>query len=194
MTKRTTPAPAQDASGAENLPDQVAEVASTARASAKSEATLLEEIADLREKLKLSESKRSDAEKVALAAAEAQSTLMQRQIEEVPTGKFVKVRRARGYEPTGHYTNDGRDILKPIWKEVEVPTFFYKVDLPPVGGEGLSTNGIPMLHGVVYEVDIDTLRSMKERVYRCWDHDRNIHGSDENFYRRQSKPVLSARH
>jgi hypothetical protein len=55
---------------------------------------LLEQIADLKEQLQLSEQQRSEAEAAALAAAEAQGALMQREIQEVATGKTVKVKRA----------------------------------------------------------------------------------------------------
>jgi hypothetical protein len=188
MTKKTIPSPAPDAPEG----GQHAEVASIKSASSASVAALEAEIAELRKKLQVSDEARSDAEKAALAAAEAQGALMQREIQEVATGKTKKVRRANGYE-VDHYTSDNREVLKPIWHDVQLATYFYKVDLPPVGGDGLNTNGIPLLHGVVYELDIDTLRSVKERVYRLWDHERNISGSNENFYHRPQTPTISAR-
>ena len=63
--------------------------------------------------------------------------------------------------------------------------------LPPVGGVDLKINDVSFYHGVVYELDIDTLRSVKEMVYRLWDHDRSIHGSDENFYRKPQETTLT---
>lgn len=152
---------------------------------------LLAEIADLKKQLALSEQQRSEVEKAALAAAESQGMLMQREIQEVPTGKFVKVKRAvdkdgnPSYKVVG-YRDDGRPIIKPVFRDVELPTYFYKIDIPPVGGEGMRINEMALYHGAVYEFDIDTLRTVKEMVFRLWDHDRNIHGSDENVYR---KPV-----
>lgn len=188
----STPA-AQDP--VERLPDRLQEVASV-KGATPNEALLIAEIEALRAKLELSEVARSDAEKAALAAAEAQGMLMQRDMEEVATGKKVKVKRAidekgrPSYKVVG-YKDDGREIFKPVWREIELPTYFYKVDMPPCGGLDLKINGEPLYHGVVYELDIDTLRSVKEMVYRLWDHDRAIHGSDENFYRTPQEKRLN---
>jgi hypothetical protein len=108
--------------------------------------------------------------------------------EEMPTGETAKVARCVKYE-TVSYRDDGRPILKPIFKEVELPTFFYKVDLPPVGGTSIKINGEDFFHGETYTLDIDQLRSVKEAVHRTRDHDATIHGTDENAYR----PKLNAR-
>ena len=158
---------------------------------------LLAEIEELKAKLQLSEEQRSEAEAAALAMAEAQGALMQREIREVPTGKFVTVKRAvdpktgkPSYRVAG-YKDDGREILKPVFHDFKLPTYFYKVDMPPVGGVDLKINDVSFYHGVVYELDIDTLRSVKEMVYRLWDHDRSIHGSDENFYRKPQETTLT---
>lgn len=164
-------------------------VASIAGTSEDDVAALRAQIASLTEQLGAA---RTDAEKAALASAEAQGQLMQRDITEIATGKTVTVQRCRGYK-TVAYRDDGRPILKPMWEDVELPTYFYKIDIPPVGGVGLMPNGVPMYHGTVYEVDIDTLRSWKEMVARLWAHERNISGSNENFYHRERQPMISAR-
>lgn len=160
-------------------------VASIAATSPEDVEALRSQIADLEAQLDLA---RSDKELQALAVAEAQF----RDMQEVPTGKTVTVQRCRGYK-TVSYRDDGRPILKPLWEDEEVPTFFYKIDIPPVGGAGLIPNGTPFYHATVYEVDIHTLRSWKDQVYRLWAHERNINGSNENAYRRESAPTLSAR-
>lgn len=160
------------------------EVASMKAAPPESQDALKQRIADLEARLQESESKRSDAEKLALASAESQGRLMQRDIQEIPTGKTVKVMRLSHYKEVGH-KDDGRPIIKPVFKSVSVPTFFYKIDMPPCGGTDLKINGDPFYHGAVYEVDEDTLRTLKEIVYRTWKHDAEIHGSDENFYRKK---------
>ena len=170
----------------------VSKVASIADTKPDDVKKLLSEIADLKAQLKVSNAARGEAEAAALEAAQAQGTLLQSEVAEVPTGKKIKVQRAAGYKVVGH-KDDGRDILRPVWKSVELPTFFYKIDLPPVGGTDCKLNGVPYYHGTVYEFDEDTLRSVKEIVYRLWDHDRQIHGSDENFYRKKQAPRLSAR-
>lgn len=191
MTKKNIPA-------ADSQPAGHVQVASVTGTSPEDVQRLLAQIADLQEKLGIEQAARSDAEKAALAAAESQGMLMQRDIQEVATGKFVKVKRAidengnPAYEVKG-YKEDGREILKPVFRLVDLPTYFYKIDLPPVGGTGLVTNGVDLYHGTVYELDLDTLRSVKERVHRLWDHDRNVHGSNENFYRKPQNTMLSAR-
>ena len=37
------------------------------------------------------------------------------------------------------------------------------------------------------------IRALKDVVYRNWKHDSDIHGSDENAYRKQKQPIISAR-
>lgn len=177
---KRAPGPTNDP---ETLPDQYSAVASAGDVGDDDLAKLRAQVADLNAKLEDERAKRGAAEAAALASAEAQSMLMQRDIQEYPTGKTVKVRRASGYSVKG-YKEDGREILKPIWAEVELPTYFYKVDLPPCGGTDFKINGQPYYHGATYEFDIDTLRTAKDIVARCWAHDKEIHGTDENFYRR----------
>lgn len=112
--------------------------------------------------------------------------------EEEPTGKTVKVTRCVGYEITG-YTDEGIARRKPLWEEVEQPTYLYKVDLPPVGGVDLKINGESLYHGSVYELTLDALRSVKEQVYRIREHEANIQGTDENAYRPKSRAHFSGR-
>jgi hypothetical protein len=173
---------AKQAKKAAKAVEALAEVATLDGAPTDSEARLLAEIDELKAKLGVAESKRGEAETAALASAQAQGALLQGRVEEVPTGKTIKVQRLDKYKEVG-YRDDGRPILKPIFKTVEIPTYFYKVDMPPCGGSDLKINGVPFYHGVVYELDLDSLRTVKEMVYRTWDHDRQIHGSDESFYR-----------
>lgn len=153
---------------------------------------LLAEIDGLKAQLKVEKAARGEAEQAALDAAQAQGSLLQSDVQEVPSGKRIKVQRLDHYKVVGH-KDDGREIIKAVMKTVEIPTFFYKVDMPPCGGTDLKINGIPYYHGTVYELDLDTLRTIKEMVYRTWDHDRNVHASDENFYRKKQSPTLSAR-
>lgn len=152
---------------------------------------LLQRIDDLESKLKVAEQGRSEAEQRALDSAKAGIHLPNGP-EEVPTGKMVKVKRLDKYETVG-YRDDGRPILQPKFKTVEIPTFFYRIDMPPCGGTDLKINGQPYYHGGTYEYDIDTLRTVKDIVFRTWKHDADIHGTDENAYRPQQRPRLSAR-
>lgn len=163
--------------------DQVSEVASVKHTSPDDFAKMQAENAALRAQLAQSEQARSEGEKVALEVAQAQGMLLQKSIEEVPTGKSVTVKRLDHYKVVGHKQDTGEDILRPIFKEVKLPTFYYKIDLPPCGGIHMRINGKEFYHGTVYEFDIDTLCSVKEIVYRCWDHDAQIHRSDDSFYR-----------
>ena len=76
--------------------------------------------------------------------------------------------------------------LDPDGKEVEgetEPCYFYRIDLPPSGGQHLVINGTMFYHGEQYKVRVSTLRTLKEIVFRGWQHEASIRGSNENFYR-----------
>lgn len=181
MPRKKTPATTDEA---------IVKVASTKDVPSAREKKLLEEIAALQAQVSAKDAALDEVQAEALKRAEAQGALMQRQIEEVPTGKTTKVQKLKELKVAGH-KDDGREILKPIFRSVEVPTWYYKIDLPPVGGDGLKINDVPLYHGAVYEFDIDTLRTVKEMVFRCWKHEADIRGSDENFYRKPQHRHIS---
>lgn len=83
-----------------------------------------------------------------------------------------------------------RDAKKHVYKEVEFPTYFYNIQLPAGAGTHLSTNGIEYHHGQTYEFEPMQLAEMKSRVARCWDHERSIHGDNENAYRKPANHHL----
>lgn len=133
------------------------------------------QIAELQSQLGVEKEARSQAEAMAAAAAMA-SPILVNVAEEQPTGKTITIERcANPWE---------RDEKKQKWVEVEIPTYFYNVQLPPAAGISLSTNGVDYVHGQTYEVDYETLVDLKSRVARCWDHEKSIHGGDENAYRK----------
>jgi hypothetical protein len=175
---------------AAQLPDEHVKIVDASKLSpAEREALLRSEIDDLQQQLAQQTRARSQAEQKLIDQAVAQ--VGQQEQREVPTQKFAKVKRLdvdfegddrMGYRTAG-YKDDGRPILKPVFKEVMLPLYLYAIDLPPSGGESLSINGAKLYHGTVVELDEDLLRSVKEIVYRCWDHDRTINGSNENAYR-----------
>lgn len=186
---------ARAAKAAKKRDESHAVVASIEDASSKDQKSLLSRIADLEAQLKASNQKRSVAEQAQLAEAQAQGSLMQRGISEVPTGRTVKLQRCTDYTVVGH-KDDGREIRKPVFEQVPVPTFFYKIDLPPIGSNqdfDLKINGTPFYHGAVYEFDLDTLRTVKEHVFRLWQHEENIHGKDEHAAHRGKNRFLSQR-
>ena len=165
-------------------PETKVEVASIAGTSGEDVKKLLAEIADLKAKLAGEVTKRTKAEQDVLDAVEAQgSGALQPAVEERPTGKHIEIQVLDKYETVG-YKDDGRPILRPVFKKEKVPTYFYKIDIPPVGGLGLIINGVHMYHGTVYELDIHSLRSVKDMVGKIWKHERDIHGHDENEYGR----------
>jgi len=166
-------------------------VASIKGASTDVVASLNDQIADLQKQLDSERVKRTAAESKALAQAEAQGSMMQAGIQEIPTGKTRTVQRCKETKIVG-YKDDGREILKPVFEAVEVPTFFYKIDMPPCGGTDLKINGVPYYHGATYEVTLDELQSIKDIVAKCWKHDSDIHGTDENFYRKPTQRRVSA--
>lgn len=159
---------------------------------------LLARIDELTAKLAESEAGREAAEK-ARTAAQANLGLLYADVVEVPTGETVDVRmldRAKGengYETVG-YRDDagGRPILRPIFKTEKVPTYHFKVDLPPSGGWEIKLNGIAFYHGETYVLDKYTLATVKDIVARMWAHERNIRGEDENerAYRTPTERVL----
>jgi hypothetical protein len=175
-----------------DAPEGVAKVASLAGTSRDDVKALLAQIEDLKGKLELEQRARGEAEQAALELAEAQGNGLAQQttIQEIPTGKKIKVQKLEAYE-TVSYKDDGRPILKPKFRSEDVPTFFYKIDLPPVGGLGLVLNGMPLYHGTVYEFDLDALRTVKDMVFKCWKHDADIHGTDENVYRKPQNKQIS---
>jgi hypothetical protein len=173
-------------------PKKHVEVASVAKVEAPTLAELQAKIESLSEQLAVSESKRSKAEKKALAEADAEARTAEIPMQGRATGKTVRVERCKGFK-TVSYTEKGMPIRQPVMHMVDVPTYFYRIDMAPCGGICLKINGDEFYHGTTYEMDIDTLRTVKDLVYRTWKHDSDIHGSDENFYRQKNPGRLSAR-
>jgi hypothetical protein len=127
---------------------------------------------------------RTEAEAMSAAMAFSGNT------EEQPTGKTVSVEIC--LNPAE------RDEKKLRYKTVDLPTFLYTIQLPTGAGIDLTTNGIPYYHGQTYEVDQYTLTDLKSRVARCWDHEKSIHGGDENAFRKPTarhlmSPAAAAR-
>lgn len=132
------------------------------------------ELDRLQAALTKSEGQLSDAHKAA--------AIYQSANEAVPTGKSVMVVRCKSYENAG-YHDDGRAILRPKWHEVEEPTFWYTIDMPPVGGTDIKLNGKEFYHGQTYEVTTDELRTLMDIVNRLWVHERSIHEDNEKAFR-----------
>jgi hypothetical protein len=141
---------------------------------------LQEQIERLQRELDASRDKVTAAEAAAKEAVAAQGlAYLQRDIEEQPTGQTVKMK-----VPKNARDPDSEKV------EIDVPTYFYKIDLPPIGGTEIKINGEPYYHGTVYKLDLYLLRSIKEIVARAWGHENNIRGSNENAYRTPSNRTL----
>lgn len=167
------------------------EIASLAGVAPADNAALHAHIKDLEAKLAVATAKRSEEDLALLASIQGIANLAGERSREVPTGRTVTVKRLKNYRVAG-FKDDGRDILRPVFKDVQLPTFFYRIDLPPCGGSDVKINGMPLYHNATVEVDIDTLRTLKSLVFNCWDHDRQIHGSDENAYRKANRDINPA--
>lgn len=150
------------------------------------------EIERLQKALATERGLRTEAEDAAKKAAEAQGTqgfVLQSGMMEVPTGELIKVKRLKEYKIRG-YTDDRRPIYEPVFHDVEVPTYFYKIDLPASGGEGINIGGNWFYHGQSYKMDLDLLRTMKDIVHRSWVHEGNIKGNNENVFRKPENRTL----
>lgn len=73
------------------------------------------------------------------------------------------------------------------------PSYFYKIDLPPSGGQQIVINGTNFYHGQQYRLRLSTLRGLKEIVHRGWQHEASIRGSNENFYRTPQERRIGSR-
>ena len=86
-----------------------------------------------------------------------------------------------------------REEKKYKYKDVEVPTYFYTIELPAAAGLSLITNGVDFFHGQTYKVTPDVLADLKSRVARCWDHEKSIHSDNENAYRKPTNVHLMSK-
>jgi len=150
---------------------------------------LLEQIEQHKKELGIVQAKLTASEQAIINASDAQWGT---NIEEIPTGKTKMIIKCVGYKRTGF--ENGRVTREPIFEEVEVPTYRYKIDMAPCGGIDLKINDVAYYHGQTIEVDIDTLRTIKDTVYKTWAHDASVHGNkDENAYRPKTHEKISAR-
>lgn len=166
--------------------------------------SLLERIAELKEKLKQSEASRKidSEENSKLAASQQAAAILVSNVTEVPAGT-VKIKRTDSEgdvvtvrvqktndDGSPKMDEDGKIMYKmePVYDDVDV--FWYKIDLAPSGGLEVKINGVSYFHGKVYKFTLDQLRSVKDIVARSWSHEAQIQGSNENFYRKPIERVL----
>ena len=150
---------------------------------AATEKDLLAQIAALKDQLELANKEKTEAQEMATSIAAA-STFMGTS-EEQPTGNTIVLNVCLNpWE---------KKEEKQKFKDVEVPTFYYTIDIPAGAGTNLMTNGIAYYHGGTYEVDQATLVDLKSRVARCWDHEKAIHSENENAYRKPTNTHLMSK-
>ena len=138
------------------------------------------EINRLKAELGESNLQRSAAEEVAQAMAMASA--FGGASEEQPTGRTVTMSVC---------LNPGvKDEKKQKFKDIELPTYYYTIQLPAGAGVCLWTNGSEYYHGETYEFDTFALAEMKDRVAKCWAHEKSIHGENENAYRKPTNKHL----
>jgi hypothetical protein len=76
------------------------------------------------------------------------------------------------------------EVKKGEFEDQEVDYWHYTLDLPPSAGQGITINSMPAYHGQVITVDTNTLRTVKEMVYRAWYHEQSIFGqANDNAFR-----------
>lgn len=129
---------------------------------------LLEQVAQLQAQLVDANSRQAQAEAVAIAAASPDAA----------TGRTIKISRC---------LNPTADPKKQTWEDLDIPTYMYRVDMPAGAGTHLTINGVEYYHGQEYELDYYTLVNVKSMVARCWDHEKSIHGNNENAYRKPTQ-------
>ena len=141
---------------------------------------------ELEAKIALLEKQLSE-ERFARAEAEnfSASQVVVNSAQEVPTGRSVTVEKC--INPWV------KDEKKQKFQTVEIPTFFFTIDLPPGAGVCLYTNGVEFYHGQTYEFREDELAEIKDRVAKCWYHEKSIHGDNENAYRQPAQTHLMSR-
>ncbi len=140
------------------------------------------EIELLKAQLTVVTEEKTEAQRMAKAMADA-SPFLGSTAEEQATGKTLTMKVCLN----PHIP----DVKKHKYHEVEVPTYYYNIQLPAGAGVCLYTNGVEYYHGETYEFDQYTLADVKSRVARCWDHEKSIHGNDENVYRKPTNRHLT---
>ncbi len=91
-----------------------------------------------------------------------------RQIAPIPLGKrTVKVQRY-DHKKKAH-----------IEEDQTLDFFRYMIDLPPSGGMDVKLGNNQFVHGETYDLDLNTLRSVQEVIYRSWMHEAQINGNQE---------------
>jgi len=112
--------------------------------------------------------------------------------QEVPTGRTVERDVCVGYKTVG-YTSEGRPIKEPQFETKDIPTFLFRIDMPPVGGVKIVIDGQELYQGQSYELDQNQLRTVKDIVHAVWRHERDIHSTDEEAYRPRISKEISLR-
>ena len=166
--------------------------------------SLQDKLARLEAELAIEKSARASAEdSAARQLAQVQSNALQMSaIREVDAGTIErevigpdgepKTTRVAVLEPDGSQRLDEHN--RKMWESVPitetVPVYWYKIEIPPSAGLFISVNGQQLYHGETYKFTLDNLRTVKEMVFRAWQHEANVSGSNENAYRpRQSARV-----
>jgi hypothetical protein len=156
---------------------------------------LLAQVEALKAELGVKDVELADASKRALAAAEAQAGFQQSGIQAVPSGRKVTAMRLDPEHPyeTKGYKEDGRPILKPNFVKTKVDTWFLKIDIPPMAGWDMKINGMPIVHGATYEVDLGVLQYLNDMIYKAWQHEAVINGKNENVFRKPQEKRIGSR-
>jgi hypothetical protein len=178
----------------------VAQLASSANVDPSSLESLLAEVERLKKELGVKDEALSNAQKAALEQAESQSMLQSNGIQPVPTGRTVMAERLdvgnpeypTGYKTVG-YKDGGRKILEPQFAMKPVDTYYIKIDIPPMAGWDMKINGLPIVHGAVYEVDLGVLQYLQDMQWRAWEHERVLNGKNENIFRRPLEKRIGSR-
>lgn len=157
-----------------------------------SSADLLKRIEELENALALEGVERKAATDARIALQKDNDELLER----LETGDFAPIigrQIVEKYAGVKKITVKEFDPKTREYKKVEreARMWDYLIDLAPCGGTEIKISGQPLVHGKIYTLDEDTLRSVKEIVFRTWRHEWEINGNQESKFRKQQLPVFS---
>lgn len=109
-----------------------------------------------------------EATRLALQQSEQVQADILRQISSIPISQEVYVGKRKKIVQD----KAGNDV------EEEVDVYKLTINLPPSGGLFIKINDFPLYSGQTYNLEMDTIRTVKDMMYRAWLHENNVAGDE----------------